>query len=333
MPSISELKNQSSPPLVTIGLTTYNSIDSVEKAIKSALNQAWRPVEIVVVDDCSVDGTTELLKSLEANHPEIKVFYNEQNFGVAKSRNRIVEEATGEFIAFFDDDDESLPERVERQLARILNYELRHAKGAFVICHTARELRYPNGKVMVAQTMGLVEGVRAPSGCAVARRILIGTPVKDGYGGCPTCSQMARSSVYRIMGGFDPSFRRSEDTDLNIRLALAGGHFVGVADPLVIQEMSKTPDKSLQEDFYYMRQLLIKHKDFLELEGEYKYCCEWYDVKHAWFMRRRIKFTIRFLRLFLTEPRRTLRRLWISLPNLGANNTVRSFYYGQDHSA
>ena len=48
-------------PLITIGIATYNSIDSIEKCIKSALDQTLRPIEIVVVDDFSLDGTYEKL--------------------------------------------------------------------------------------------------------------------------------------------------------------------------------------------------------------------------------------------------------------------------------
>lgn len=50
---------QSSRPLVTLGITAYNAVDSIEKAVKSALSQTWRPIEIVAVDDCSTDSTRD----------------------------------------------------------------------------------------------------------------------------------------------------------------------------------------------------------------------------------------------------------------------------------
>ena len=194
----------------------------------------------------------EILEQLAQKCPKLKIFSNLENSGVAVSRNRIIKEASGEFIAFFDDDDESLPSRIFEQYKRITEYEKHFAKGAPVICHTARKLIYPRGEVRFEQTMGQTEGKPAPSGPAVARRILLGEPLEDGYGACPTCSQMARLSTYKLVGGFDPSFRRGKDTDSNIRLSQAGGHFVGLAEPLVIQSMTKTSEKSLQDEYHYM---------------------------------------------------------------------------------
>jgi glycosyltransferase involved in cell wall biosynthesis len=313
-------------PLVTIGLTTFNAINTIERALFSALNQNWRPIEVVVVDDCSSDGTGDLLRALATRHPELRLFFNDSNGGVAVSRNRILAESRGDFVAFFDDDDESLSERVIVQLNRIIEYEKRFADGAPVICHTARKLIYPNGEVREERTMGQAESKRAPAGPAVARRILIGAPLEDGYGACPTCSQMARLSTYRLIGGFDPLLRRGEDTDFNIRLALAGGHFVGIANPLVIQTMTKTSDKNLQDEYRNMWRLLENHSDFLKQEGHYEFCCEWLDAKQAWFERKRIEFLIRYVRLFLTRPFQTLRRLYMALPNIGVNRAFSRFH-------
>ena len=65
--------------------------------------------------------------------------------------------------------------------------------------------------------MGQRVGHPAPQGLAVAWRILAGYPLDDGNGACPTCSQMARRETYKLVGGFDPNFRRNEDTELCVR--------------------------------------------------------------------------------------------------------------------
>ena len=70
---------------------------------------------------------------------------NATNCGVAVSRNRIVEAARGEFIAFFDDDDMSDADRCVRQVERIMAYEARFARGGLVLCNTARMQIYPDG--------------------------------------------------------------------------------------------------------------------------------------------------------------------------------------------
>ena len=92
-------------PLITIGITSFNSIRTINRAVNSALEQYWRPIEIIIVDDFSTDNGYKILEKMADNFPEIKVFRNSKNEGVAFSRNKIIKKAKGEFIAFFDDDD------------------------------------------------------------------------------------------------------------------------------------------------------------------------------------------------------------------------------------
>lgn len=319
-------------PLITIGITAYNAADTVERALKSALAQTWRPIEIVAVDDCSTDQTRKILDRFAAKHHEVRVFSNKANAGVAVSRNRILEEARGEFVVFFDDDDESLPERIECQYIRIVNYEHDYSAGAPVICHTARRVIYPNGKERIEPTMGQNEDRPAPAGSAVAERILLGSPLKDGYGACPTCSQMARLSTYRLIGGFDPSLYRSEDTDFNIRLAEAGGHFVGIKQPLVIQRMTATSEKSLAEEYRNLLLIMKKHRPIMERAGQYDFCLRWVEAKQAWLESRHAAFARILSSLALMYPVLTGRRLVLAFQNIGLNHAFSRFHSHGDES-
>jgi glycosyltransferase involved in cell wall biosynthesis len=312
--------------LVTIGITAFNAAHSVRCAVDAALAQTWRPIEVLIVDDCSTDDTPDVLADLIHRHPDIKVFRNNKNSGVAASRNRILDEAQGSFVAFFDDDDYSLPERVEIQVNRIISYERDFAGGAPVICHTARRLRFPDGSTRIERTMGQREARRAPAGLAVAQRILLGTPLADGYGACPTCCQMARLHVYRALGGFDPRLRRGSDTEFNIRLAKAGGHFVGIAQPLVMQTMTETPDKTLAEQYRNMLFLIEKHRDVTDKLGQYAFCRRWIAAKQLWLERRRTEFIRALISLSFDHPILIARRLALALPNIGANLALRRFY-------
>ena len=112
-------------PTVSIGLIAYNAKDTLERALDSAFAQSWRPLEILVVDDASTDGTAALAERLARAHPEVRVISRPENAGAATCRNKVIAEAKGEFIAFFDDDDFSAPRRVELQLQRLLEYERR----------------------------------------------------------------------------------------------------------------------------------------------------------------------------------------------------------------
>ena len=312
--------------LVTIGVTAFNAAPTIERALRSALAQSWRPIEIVVVDDCSDDPTPQILAALAARHPEMRLFRQKMNLGVAATRNRILAEAQGEFVAFFDDDDESLAERIEAQRARILDYERQFANGALVICHTARLQVYPDGSRRIAPTMGQDEGYSAPAGLPVVERILLGKRLKHGYGACATCSQMARLSTYKMVGGFDPALRRCEDTDLNIRLAMAGAHLVGIGRPLVVQTMTKTSEKTIAEDYRHVLALMNKHREFMNRTGQYDFCLRWIHTKHAWLEGRPAHFTRTMASLALSHPVLTASRLALALPNLGLNRAFSRFH-------
>lgn len=311
---------------VTIGITAFNAAPTIERAVRSALGQSWRRAEILIVDDCSEDATPEILAELRREHPEIRLIRHEKNQGIAATRNRILAEAKGEFVAFFDDDDESVAERVDVQLKRILEYEREFANGAPVICHTARLQLYPDGSQRRAPTMGEREGYPAPAGSRVAERILLGKALKDAYGACATCSQMARLSTYETVGGFDPALARSSDTDLNIRLAMAGVHFVGIAQPLVVQTMTKTPEKSLGEEHRNMVALLNKHRDFVDRVGDYEFSIGWIDAKQAWLEARLLPFVRQMAAIMLLHPILSMSRLVLAIPNFGLNRAFSRFH-------
>lgn len=316
------MKNQ----LVTIGITAFNAADSIERAVYSALNQTWKPIEIIAVDDCSTDETRKLLDQISSDHPELCVFNNRRNCGVAVSRNKILKMAKGEFVAFFDDDDISMPERIKVQLDRILEYECRFHEAPLIICHTARKLIYPSGDFRIETTMGQQEGRRVPNGVAVAERILLGKPLKNGYGACPTCSQMARLSTYRVVGGFDPEFRRSEDTEFNLRLAKMGGHFVGVAKPLVVQYMTRTTDKSLADEHRFMQMLIEKHRDVADKYGSFEFSCRWMDIKFYWLEGLKIKFIQSVIKLTRRHPWLVFQRFIMALSNIELNRNFSRFH-------
>lgn len=99
-------------PLVTAYIPTRNRVDSLERAIESVIDQTWSPIEIIVVDDASDDGTHALLEKYSSSH-SVKVIRNEQSIGAAACRNLAVQQASGEFVAGLDDDDIWRPKRVE----------------------------------------------------------------------------------------------------------------------------------------------------------------------------------------------------------------------------
>lgn len=319
-----------SPITITAGLITYNAISTIERAINSILVQSWDNLDIVIVDDCSEDGTYEYLKHLADINSSVRVFRNSSNFGVAFSRNRVINEAKGEFIAYFDDDDESLPDRIKSQAGLILQYEKQNPQIRFVVCHTPRRVVYPNGREFFQKTMGsrvVSDLALAPHGLDVAREVLLGGFIKDS-GACPTCCQMARKVLYQEIGGFDNQFRRLEDTDLVIRVSLAGGHFIGTPDALVVQHMTKTPDKSIKGEFFYTKMLLEKHKNFLSGCGQYENCVRWAGLRHEILGGNLALSCKTALIILITDPKFFFRKLTFSLKNLNININFKKFHAG-----
>ena len=105
------------PPLVTVGITAWNSAGTIEMAVRSALAQDWRPIEIVVVDDASTDETGTILARVAAAHDQFGSSPSRAMVALQRPATALSAEARGAFIAFFDDDDESVPGRVGAQLA------------------------------------------------------------------------------------------------------------------------------------------------------------------------------------------------------------------------
>ncbi|OYO42965.1 teichuronic acid biosynthesis glycosyltransferase TuaG [Lachnotalea glycerini] len=125
-------------PLVSVIMPTYNSSKYIETAIHSVLIQEV-PLELIIIDDCSTDNTSNLLMKYKNNHNIIYI-KNEENLGVARSRNKGVGLAKGKYIAFLDADDYWSPHKLSKQLDAL------EAKQR-VLCSTARELMTPDGKL------------------------------------------------------------------------------------------------------------------------------------------------------------------------------------------
>ena len=305
-------------PLITIGITCYKAHDTIEKAIKSALNQTWENKEIIVVDDGSDDRTVERLQELQEIYKSIQIIYQSENKGVAATRNEIIKQASGDFICFFDDDDESLPERIKTQYQRITEYEKQYAQECAVISYSTRLQKYPDGSTRLENTIGTNEGT-APHGDAVALRILTGKPQPNIFGSMATCSQMARINTYRNLQGFDEDFRRSEDTEFNVRAAISGAHFVGLKEALVMQTMTLASDKTLADECLYTFKLVEKHKNFIDKHYSYPFNTNWLIAKYDFLQKKKGVFAAKMLGLFIRHPFLTLQRLSWAMPNISFN--------------
>ncbi|WP_114781598.1 glycosyltransferase family 2 protein [Botryobacter ruber] len=98
-------------PLVTVGMVTYNSSKYVRHAIESVLSQSYENLELVICDDCSTDGTWEIIKSF--NDSRIRAHRNFKNLREYPNRNQVIDFALGEYLIFIDGDDILYPHGLE----------------------------------------------------------------------------------------------------------------------------------------------------------------------------------------------------------------------------
>jgi glycosyltransferase involved in cell wall biosynthesis len=101
-------------PLVTVVVTTHNRAELVPRAIKSVLDQTFGDYELIVVDDCSTDGTEAVVG--EFHDSRVRYIRHAAQRGLSAARNSGVRAGKGRYLAFLDDDDEWLPSKLEKQI-------------------------------------------------------------------------------------------------------------------------------------------------------------------------------------------------------------------------
>lgn len=104
--------------LVSTIIPVYNRPTLVIEAIRSVLAQTYRPIEIIVVDDGSTDGTPEAVEQMMLAHPEINLV-RQLNSGPGPARQKGIDVASGEFIQLLDSDDLLAPGKFEKQVAQL----------------------------------------------------------------------------------------------------------------------------------------------------------------------------------------------------------------------
>ena len=100
--------------LVSIVMPSYNTARFLSETVASVLAQTYTDWELLIVDDCSTDGSVDYLSAL--SDPRIRLLQNETNSGAAVSRTRALREAKGRWIAFLDSDDLWTPDKLEKQI-------------------------------------------------------------------------------------------------------------------------------------------------------------------------------------------------------------------------
>jgi glycosyltransferase involved in cell wall biosynthesis len=99
-------------PLISVAMACFNGEKYLAEQLNSILDQTYRNIEIIITDDGSSDNTINIIKEYQASYPSIHLYQNASNTGVTKAFEKAIMNATGELIAFCDQDDIWLPEKL-----------------------------------------------------------------------------------------------------------------------------------------------------------------------------------------------------------------------------
>jgi len=215
-------------PRVSVVIPTYNRATNVQAGIKSVLAQTISDLEVIVVDDGSSDGTGPILR--EAFGDRIR-YFSQANQGASVARNRGVEEARGEWIAFLDSDDIWEKDKLEWQFKALEQYSPRCSA-----CYT--DVRFFNHSETQTMFQLAKENYRHEGVMGVNSDVLR-LLVRPGGAGMVVClsSFVARTDAIRKTGGFDPKLLYSQDSEFLFRLGMLTG-FCYVNRPLVLFDRS-----------------------------------------------------------------------------------------------
>ncbi|MGE0879515.1 MAG: glycosyltransferase family 2 protein [Acidimicrobiia bacterium] len=187
--------------LVSVVMPTRNRRVMMARTLSTVLNQSYRNIEVIIVNEASTDDTAEFLASVD--DPRVSVIHNVEPGGVARARNKGIEKAQGRYIAFTDDDDLWAPEKVDAQVSALKANP--DAVWSFV------------GAIVVDPKLKPLRFQKAPPTTDLAKRLLEINHVPGGASGVLTYTD-----VVRELGGFDPEFHHFADWDLWQRLAMRG---------------------------------------------------------------------------------------------------------------
>ena len=214
--TISSQEAETQTPDVSVIIPTYNRIAMLEEALASVTSQDFDGVvEIIVIDDNSQDGTSEIVSQ---KYPDVHLISLQENVGAYVARNKAVLEAKGKYIAFLDSDDFWEKNYLKSQIAALKGKDRCFCASAIVIWNTVE------GKKKIKLQKPNLTRFKSPIHQLLAGWNFIGTP----------SSVVFPRQVFDEVGLFDETCRVGGDNDLYARCLIAGYEPIFTEQPVVI---------------------------------------------------------------------------------------------------
>ena len=232
-------------PTISVVIPVYNRFELLKRAVESALGQTLRVTEVILVDDGSFDGTSELLpRHVEENSGwrERVRYFHQENHGPNVARNLAITHAKGEWLAFVDSDDLWLPQKLEWQF-RALDQFKDHC-GACI--SDAWFMNNPHMKMTLFQLAGkqhsqTIGMITEPLRYMLEKNSVVGVH--------PVWLQnlVTRTDLARRVGGFDTTLRFGDDDDFVFRLGCET-KFCFVNMPMVMIDRTPPAERHVGAD-------------------------------------------------------------------------------------
>lgn len=191
--------NEMNDPLVSVVMAIYNEERFICQAIESIINQTYKNLELIIIDDCSKDGTFKAIEKYLLNEKRIRYLCNDSNIGLARSLNRGIDISLGKYVARMDGDDISLVQRLKRQVEYLTSHDNCAVVGT--------------GTIIIDEDGSKLFNMVPPEDHRVLKKILkTRNPFTHG-------SLMFNKKILVEHGTYDSKLRGCEDYELLLRLS------------------------------------------------------------------------------------------------------------------
>ena len=224
-------------PLVSIIIAHYNLSEYIDEAIDSCLNQTYKNIEVIIVDDCSNDEwAIKKIAGLKKKYPKIKLIKNPVNKGSAKTFNIGVETAKGEYCCCLDADDKFEKTFIEK----VLKCLLRDSK-----------LGFATSWIRVFGDNNSIEKTPSFNVSALLIRNLFSS------------ASMFAKEAWKKVGGFDPLMKTYRDWDFWLNLVEEGYRWEVIEEPLICSRDRKgsASKLSIEKNLLFINKILQKHEN------------------------------------------------------------------------
>ena len=184
-------------PLVSVIIPAYNAAAYIRESVGSIIQQTYKNIEILIIDDCSTDDTLSIVKQIERQDSRVRVVSNAENLGIGANRDKGIKLAGGAYVCWQDADDISMPDRIDLQV----EFMESHPKVGIVGGHITFFDQEGDGLTRKYDE----------NDAALRSKIFKYNPVAQ-----PAC--MMRRECFEKVGGYNPHYRLSEDLEMQFRI-------------------------------------------------------------------------------------------------------------------